>query len=114
MTWPDDAYKSDNHVNQKGFRTERDNFFDWLKENEIPINSLIFITGDRHWQYHSIDAQYGYSEFSCGPFVDANSRIGRNPGDPRSTDPKADLVIQPYTSRKPSGGFLQVKVEPTG
>ena len=85
-----------------------------MKENNIPVNSLVFITGDRHWQYHSIDAKYGYSEFSTGPFVDANSRLGRNPGDPKSTDPEANLVIQPYTSNIPSGGFLYVKVEPGG
>ena len=114
MIGPDDAYKSDNHVNQKGFRYERDEFFKWLKENKIPINSLVFITGDRHWQYHSIDAKYAYSEFSTGPFVDANSRLGRNPGDPKSTDPEANLVIQAYTSNTPSGGFLYVKVEPEG
>jgi len=114
MIGPDDAYKSDNHVNQKGFRHERDEFFQWMKENNIPVNSLVFITGDRHWQYHSIDAEYGYNEFSTGPFVDANSRLGRNPGDPKSTDPKANLVIQPYTSNTPSGGFLYVKVEPEG
>ena len=39
---------------------------------------------------------------------------GRNPGDPKSTDPNADLVIQPYTSRTPSGGFLFVKLVPEG
>jgi len=114
MIGPDDAYKSDNHVNQKGFRYERDEFFQWLKQNNIPINSLVFITGDRHWQYHSVDAKYAYNEFSTGPFVDANSRLGRNPGDPKSTDPEAKLVIQPYTSIIPSGGFLYVKVEPAG
>lgn len=59
MIGPDDAYKSDNHVNQKGFRTERNSFFEWLKNNEIPINNFFFITGDRHWQYHSIDIEYG-------------------------------------------------------
>lgn len=112
MIGPDDAYKSDNHVNQKGFRYERDSFFDWLKENNIPVSNLIFISGDRHWQYHSIDAKYGYNEFSTGPFVDANSRLGRNPGDPQSTDPDANFVVQPYTSRFPTGGFLYVRVEP--
>jgi len=111
---PDDSYKSDNHVNQKGFRYERDRFFTWLEEHNIPINSLFFITGDRHWQYHSIDRASGYNEFSAGPFVDANARLGRNPGDPKSTDPNADLVIQPYTSRTPSGGFLFVKLVPDG
>jgi len=70
--------------------------------------------GNRYRQYHSIDAKYGYSEFSSGPFVDANSRMGRNPGDPDSTDPEGNLVIQTYTSREPSGGFLYVKIEPAG
>ena len=80
----------------------------------LGVNSLFFITGDRHWQYHSIDRATGYNEFSAGPFVDANARLGRNPGDPGSTDPHADLVIQAYTSRVPSGGFLFVKIEPGG
>ena len=43
--------------------------------------------------------------------MDANARLGRLPGDPNSTDPKA-LVSQPYTQKQASGGFLDVTVEP--
>ena len=43
--------------------------------------------------------------------MDGNSRLGRNPGDPNSTDPNA-LIDQPYTQSEPSGGFLHVTVTP--
>ena len=112
MIGPDDAYKSDNHVNQKGFRHEREEFFDWLVENEIDKNNFFFVCGDRHWQYHSIDNRTGYQEFSSGAFVDANSRLGRKPGDPKSTDPNAVQVTQLYTQDVESGGFLYIKVSP--
>jgi hypothetical protein len=39
--------------------------------------------------------------------------MGRNPGDPASTDPGAE-VVQVFTSPEPSGGFLHVKVIPEG
>lgn len=112
MIGPDDAYKSDNHVNHKGFRYERDEFFDWLKENDVDKDNFFIVCGDRHWQYHSVDNRTGYQEFSCGAFVDANSRLGRKPGDPKSTDPDAVEVTQPYTQDEPSGGFLYVTVSP--
>ena len=51
------------------------------------------------------DAGHQYS------LVDGNSRIGRSPGDPESTDPDA-LIVQPYTSTEASGGFLHVTVSP--
>jgi alkaline phosphatase/alkaline phosphatase D len=114
MIGPDDSYKTDNHVNHGGFRHERDEFFNWLSENNIPVSGFFFVNGDRHWQYHSIDVPSGYQEFSVGAFNDNNSRMGRNPGDPKSTDPKAKQVVQVYTSREPSGGFLHIKVEPVG
>lgn len=40
-----------------------------------------------------------------------NSRLGRVPGDPRSTDPHAK-VRQRYTDAKPTGGYLLVEVTP--
>ena len=55
----------------------------------------------------------GFEEFSCGALVDANSRLGVNPGDPRGTDPDA-RIRQPYASRAPSGGFLNVVIEADG
>jgi alkaline phosphatase/alkaline phosphatase D len=112
MIGPDDAYKRDNHVNHQGFRQEGQEFFRWLKREGFGANESMIICGDRHWQYHAIDPT-GYSEFSTGAFVDANSRMGRNPGDPESTDPQAE-ILQPFTSPEASGGFLQVRVEPEG
>jgi alkaline phosphatase/alkaline phosphatase D len=112
MIGPDDSYKTDNHVNRQGFRHEGQEFFQWLKSEGFAMNEFMIICGDRHWQYHSIDPT-GYSEFATGAFVDANSRMGRMPGDPDSTDPDAE-IIQPYTSPEPSGGFLHVKVDPAG
>ena len=66
--------------------------------------------GDRHWQYHSVHP-LGIEEFSSGALVDGNSRLGVVPGDPQSTDPDA-LIEQVFTSPEPSGGFLEVHVEP--
>jgi alkaline phosphatase/alkaline phosphatase D len=43
--------------------------------------------------------------------IDANSRLGRNPGNPDANDPDA-LIEQPYTSLVPSGGFFEVMVTP--
>ncbi|MCD6597813.1 MAG: alkaline phosphatase D family protein [Bacteroidales bacterium] len=113
MIGPDDAYKSDNHVNQKGFRHEGDLFINWLKDNDFLNKGFYFACGDRHWQYHSIHPS-GFEEFSCGALVDANSRAGRMPGDPSSTDPEAKIV-QPYVQGKGenSGGFLFVRVKET-
>ena len=53
----------------------------------------------------------GVHEFSCGAFNDENSRMGRKPGDPKSTDPDA-LVGQKFTSLKPTGGFITVTIDP--
>lgn len=111
MIGPDDLRKKDNHTNVGGFRNERDDFFAFLKETGIDKNGFYFICGDRHWQYHSIDSS-GLEEFSCGALIDANARLGRKPGDPKSTDPEA-LIKQPYYQTPRSGGFLMVEVKPT-
>ena len=110
MVGPDDVYKKDNHTNPRGFRHEGTAFFDWAKENGFLQRGLYFACGDRHWQYHSIHPT-GFEEFSCGALVDANSRMGVLPGAKRGTDPDAK-VKQPYTSKRPSGGFLNVVIEP--
>ncbi len=108
MVGPDDLRKKDNHTNIGGFRAERDEFFDWLRETGIDEKGFYVICGDRHWQYHSIHPT-GIEEFSSGALVDANSRLGRKPGDPKSTDPEA-LIEQPYYQDPRSGGFLEVEV----
>lgn len=110
MIGPDDLRKRDNHSDIGGFQHERDEFFAWVKEHELDKNGFVIVCGDRHWQYHSIFPN-GIEEFSSGALVDANARLGRNPGDPKSTDPDA-LIVQPYTQDPASGGFLMLKVSP--
>jgi alkaline phosphatase/alkaline phosphatase D len=107
---PDDLRKTDNHCDVGGFRHERDAFFQWLVDTGIAEQGFAIICGDRHWQYHSIHPS-GIEEFSCGALVDANSRPGRRPGDPLSTDPDA-TIRQDYAQDTPSGGFLMVRVTP--
>jgi len=109
MVGPDGATKIDNHTNLKGFRHEGDEFFKWLKKSGLLKKNFYIICGDRHWQYHAIHPS-GFEEFSCGALVDQNSRMGVDPGDPKSTDPKGK-VKQLFTSPVPSGGFLKVKVD---
>ncbi len=109
MVGPDGKGKKDNHTNIGGFQHEGNEFFGWAKENGFLEKGLYLVCGDRHWQYHSIHPS-GFEEFSTGALVDANSRMGVKPGSKNSTDPDG-LVKQPYTSRTPSGGFLNVVVD---
>ena len=105
---PDDGYKADNQTNQKGFRHEGEAFHAWLAEHELNDQGFLIICGDRHWQYHSVHPQ-GTHEFAVGALLDSNARMGRKPGDPKSTDPDA-TIQQLYTSKQPSGGFLEVQL----
>ncbi len=112
MVGPDEVRKSDNHANQKGFRTEGEEFFKWLGENDFLNKGFYLICGDRHWQYHAAHPS-GFEEFSCGALVDNNSRAGRLAGDPQSTDPEG-LIKQIYVQGTPeeaSGGFLMVRID---
>lgn len=110
LVGPDDGNKRDNHVNPRGFRHEGEAFLAWLKENGILPGRFFVICGDRHWKYHSKHPT-GYEEITCGALNRENSRLGRAPGDPQSTDPKS-LVRQFYTDAEPCGGFLHVAVQP--
>ncbi|MFP4288036.1 MAG: alkaline phosphatase D family protein [Bacteroidales bacterium] len=110
MVGPDDGYKSDNHTNPDGFRYEGDAFFDWLTREGFLEENFYIICGDRHWKYHSVHPS-GFEEISCGAMVDQNSRIGREPGDPKSTDPEGEIV-QLYSDPEPTGGFLHVETKP--
>jgi len=112
MIGPDDKRKTDNHTNIGGFQYEGKAFFNWLIENEFDQKGFYIFCGDRHWQYHSISPE-GIEEFSSGALVDQNARLGRNPGDPNSTDPDAQ-ISQPFTSPEASGGFLWANVTKEG
>lgn len=106
MVGPDDASKSDNHT--RGFLHEGEEFFAWLAAHRQ--KNVYLVTGDRHWHYHSIHPT-GCEEFACGALNTENARLGRKPGDPRSTDPQA-RVKQLYTDPRPTGGYLLVEVTP--
>lgn len=106
MIGPDDAYKIDNHANHKGFRHEGRAFLEWIVAEGLDEKGFHLVCGDRHWQYHSIDPT-GIEEFSCGAICDANARMGRDPGDPKSTDPHAE-IRQPHRQKRASGGFLRI------
>ncbi len=110
MVGPDSNGKTDNHTNIGGFRHEGRGFFNWAKEQGFLNKGLHFVCGDRHWQYHGIDPS-GFEEFSCGALIDANAVMGIKPGAKNSTDPEG-LIRQPYLSPEPSGGFLNVTVDP--
>jgi alkaline phosphatase/alkaline phosphatase D len=108
MVGPDRKSKNDNHTNPRGFRHEADAFFAWLKQERI--ENVIILSGDRHWQYHSIHPS-GVEEFSVGALNDENSILGEYPGQPTSTDPQGK-IIQPYHYKEPTGGFLHVEIAP--
>jgi alkaline phosphatase/alkaline phosphatase D len=110
MIGPDDLRKKDNHCDIGGFRHERDEFFRFLKENGLDRQNFFMVCGDRHWQYHALDPS-GLEEFSCGALVDANSRLGRMPGDPAGTDPQG-LIKHLHTQTERSGGFLLITCDP--
>lgn len=112
MVGPDKAAKTDNHTNLGGFRHEADEFFNWLTEEGFSTDKLLILTGDRHWQYHSIHPS-GFQEFSSGSISYANAQRVIAPGDPRGTDPDAK-IRQPFASAKKTGGFIQVDVTPAG
>ncbi|MHC4994391.1 MAG: alkaline phosphatase D family protein [Planctomycetota bacterium] len=110
LVGPDGSSKIDSHVNLNGFRYEGDEFFKWAQGRGLKEKGLYLVCGDRHWQYHSIHPS-GFEEFSSGALVQANSRMGVDPGTRRSTDPSG-LIRQPFTSTKPTAGFLSVTVSP--
>ena len=112
MVGPDDARKTDNHTNLKGFQHEGQEFFKWVVANKLHQQGFYTLCGDRHWQYHARHPM-GIEEFSSGALVDSNSRLGRKPGDPKSTDPEGKIK-QIYTQKYRSGGFLRVVITREG
>jgi alkaline phosphatase/alkaline phosphatase D len=72
------------------------------------IRNVVLLTGDRHWQYHSVHPT-GVSEFACGSLSRENA-VGDPPvpGAEGSTDPQR-LVTQRFVTSKQDGGFLRVE-----
>jgi len=111
MIGPDDLRKNDNHCDVGGFQYERDEFFRFLQTHGLDQRNFFIVCGDRHWQYHALDST-GIEEFSCGALVDANSRLGRMPGDPEGTDPEGLIKHLHYQTER-SGGFLMISSHPS-
>ncbi len=95
---PDHARKNDNHANP-AFATEGLAFRKWLKQNVD--GRVILMNGDRHWQYHSIDPEYGVEEFGCGPASDEHA-ISPSRGE--------DKRLHRFLRVK--GGFVNIAVNP--
>lgn len=97
---PDHARKNDNHANP-AFATEGLEFRRWLKENVD--GSVVLMNGDRHWQYHSVDPEFGVEEFGCGPASDAHAIAPSRGEDKRF-----------HRFLRVKGGFAVVTVNPDG
>jgi alkaline phosphatase/alkaline phosphatase D len=108
LVGPDRRGKEDNHTNFGGFRSEGEAFLRWAADEGLPQRGLVVITGDRHWQYHSVHPS-GVHELSVGALHDQNLQRGMRPGSFWSTDPDG-LIEQPFLEDD-TGGFLWVEVE---
>lgn len=92
---PDKPGKNDNHSND-GFFHEGQELRDFIATQQ---NTYV-ITGDRHWQYHSVDPKTGVIELGCGPINDEHDYGG---------DPGYQPEWHRFFSEK--GGFLGITVE---
>lgn len=81
-----------------GFAHEGREFRHWVRDNNLA--NLVVITGDRHWQYHSVDPETGLHEFSCGAVSDSHA---------------SDFPFDPRYHRflRIKGGFITVSLEGT-
>jgi alkaline phosphatase D len=92
---PDKPGKNDNHSNE-AFLHEGQELRDFIATQQ---NTYV-ITGDRHWQYCSVDPQTGVIELGCGPINDEHNYGG---------DPGFQLEWHRFFSER--GGFLGITVE---
>ena len=93
---PDRGTKKDNLSNE-GYRTEGDELRRFIGAQP----GMIVVTGDRHWQYASVDPVSRTREFGCGPSSDVHAGgYSPKPGDEE---------VQKFFRLK--GGFLSVAVD---
>lgn len=65
LVGPDREKKNDNHAN-KGFKYEGDELRKFISSQK----NMFVVTGDRHWQYVSVDPATGLKEFGTGSTTD--------------------------------------------
>lgn len=68
LVGPDRANKGDNHAN-KQFTHEGNELRAFIASQK----NMYVVTGDRHWQYVSVDSKTGVREYSCGPASDEHA-----------------------------------------
>jgi len=68
LVGPDRGNKGDNHAN-KAFTHEGNELRSFIAGQK----NMYVVTGDRHWQYVSVDSKTGVMEFSCGPASDEHA-----------------------------------------
>ena len=90
---PDKESKADN-LSSKQFKYEGDEIRKFLSSKK---NTFV-ITGDRHWQYHSVDPTTKLNEFSIGPA--SNEHVNQAPGE----------NLEYHKFYRPLGGFFPVHV----
>jgi alkaline phosphatase D len=66
--------------------------------------NLFVVTGDRHWQYHSVDPATGLNEFDGGPTSDSHAQ----------EDVPIGKIPAYHKFYKVSGGFTTVKIKSGG
>jgi alkaline phosphatase D len=92
---PDRDRKSDNHSNAV-FAAEGNEIRKFMASQK----NMVVVTGDRHWQYVSVDDETGLREYSCGPASD-NHANGWSQDDVRPEHRYLNVV----------GGFMAGVVE---
>jgi alkaline phosphatase D len=96
---PDEAGKNDNlSVNVPSFKHEGDELRKFLGAQK----NLFCITGDRHWQYHSVDPATGLHEFDGGPTSDEHAK----------EDTPIGKIPKYHKFYRVAGGFTSVKTKP--
>ena len=95
---PDRERKTDNHANS-AFATEGN----WLREYLAAQKNMYVVNGDRHWQYVSVDAETGLTEFGSGPASDDHAQGWSE-----------DDVRPEHRFLRVKGGFLSVEVSRGG
>ena len=93
---PDEVGKSDN-LSNVGFKHEGDEIRKFLSTQK----NLFIITGDRHWQYHSLDPSTGLHEFCGGPASDLHATEEGGPGKMEN--------LNYHKFYRVAGGFTSVK-----
>jgi alkaline phosphatase D len=91
---PDRNSKGDNHSNAV-FKHEGDELRKFISEQK----NMFTICGDRHWQYVSVDREFGVKEYSCGPASDEHAGGWSN-----------DKLRPEHQYLNVTGGFLAITV----